>query len=440
MKKKRILAIIFAVILVATPLVGCGGDNGAGADGDGEATGNVELTFMGWEASPLETAAVEAGIAIFEEMNPGITVSYTPGLSGAEYNARLITMAASNTLPDIMFVASDNYRHFVDRGMLLDITDRFDAEFPLDDFIESSRNIMDIDGRIYGISSCTVSPIVYFNKDVFDEAGIPYPSSDPANAWTIDEFRDLARELTTDDVFGVYGMELHWLAINAFILSNGGERYNEDFTRSIMYSPETMEVLQMIKDIRVVDGSAPTDTTLEAVGMNPSQMLQTGRVAMLVDGSWALQELSQTDLNFGMAPLPHFGLVQTTGQAHLHAISANTEHPEEAWKFLTFLAGMEYQGELVRQGLWMPNRISMYEPDQVEQWYDESVHGDSIRYMLDYFKYAATDPSAIQRTAQASDIVQEELEMFFLDGADLRTALQNIDRRIDEAIEEAMRE
>jgi len=124
----------------------------------------------------------------------------------------------------------------------------------------------------------------------------------------------------------------------------------------------------------------------------------------------------------------------------LHAISANTEHPEEAWKFLTFLAGMEYQGELVRQGLWMPNRISMYEPDQVEQWYDESVHGDSIRYMLDYFKYAATDPSAIQRTAQASDIVQEELEMFFLDGADLRTALQNIDRRIDEAIEEAMRE
>ena len=442
MKKKRILAIIFAVVLVVTPLVGCGGDNGAGADGDGDggATGNVELTFMGWEASPLETAAVEAGIAIFEERNPGITVNYTPGLAGAEYNARLITMAASNTLPDVMFVGADTYRHFVDRDMLLDITEKFDAEFPLDDFIESSRNIMDIDGRIYGISSCTVSPIVYFNKDVFDEAGIPYPSSDPANAWTIDEFRDLARELTTDDVFGVYGMELHWLAINAFILSNGGERYNEDFTRSIMYSPQSMEVLQTIKDIRVVDGSAPTDTTLEAVGMNPSQMLQTGRVAMLVDGSWALQELSQTDLNFGMAPLPHFGLVQTTGQAHLHAISANTEHPEEAWKFLQFLAGMEYQGELVRQGLWMPNRISMYEPDQVEQWYDESVHGDSIRYMLDYFKYAATDPSALQRTAQASDIVQEELEMFFLDGADLSTALQNIDRRIDEAIEEAMRE
>ena len=439
MKKKRILAIIFSVVLVATPLIGCR-DDGGGAGGDGDAERNVELTFMGWEASPLETAAVEAGIAIFEERNPGITVSYTPGLSGAEYNARLITMAASNTLPDIMFVASDNYRHFVDRGMLLDITEKFDAEFPLDDFIESSRNIMDIDGRIYGISSCTVSPIVYFNKDVFDAAGIPYPSSDPAEAWTIDEFRDLARELTTDDVFGVYGMELHWLAINAFLLSNGGERYNEDFTRSLMYSPQNMEVLQTIKDIRVVDGSAPTDMTLEAVGMNPSQMLQTGRVAMLVDGSWALQELSQTDLNFGMAPLPHFGIVQTTGQAHLHAISANTEHPEEAWKFLQFLAGMEYQGELVRQGLWMPNRISMYEPEQVELWYDESVHGDSIRYMLDYFKYAATDPSAIQRTAMASDIVMEELQMFFLDGADLATALQNIDRRIDEAIEEAMRE
>ena len=440
MKTKKVLAVVLAVLLAASFLIGCGNNGNGAADGGngGGAVEEVELTFMGWEASPLETDAVREGIRIFEERNPGITVQYTPGLAGAEYNARLIAMAASNTLPDVMFVGADTYRTFVNRGMLLNITERFDAEFPLDDFIQSSREIMSIDGQIYGISSCTVSPIVYFNKDVFDAAGVPHPSSDPANAWTIDEFREVARQLTTDEIFGVYGMELHWLAINAFILSNGGRRYNDDFTQSLMYSPEAMEVLEIIRAIRVEDGSAPTQSTLEAVGMNPSQMLQTGRVAMLVDGSWALQELSQTDLNFGMAPLPHFGIVQTTGQAHLHAISANTDHPEAAWKFLQFLAGMEYQGELVRQGLWMPNRISMYDADQVELWYDYDVHGDSIRLMLDYFKNAATDPSALQKSAQASDIVMEELDMFFLEGADLRTALQNIDRRIDEVIQEVL--
>lgn len=446
-KLKQILAMVTALLMTAALVTGCGTSTGtasapvSGTDktsaAPADAGGKVELTFMGWEASPLETEAVKKGIQAFEAENPNIKVNYTPGLAGAEYNAKLLSAAAAGTLPDIMFVGADSYRTFVAKGALLDITEKFDANYPLDDFIESSRTIMQVDGKVYGVSSCTVSPIAYYNKDVFDAAGIAYPSADPKDSWTMDEFREVGKKLTTGDVYGIYGLEAVANTFNAQLLSNGGQRYNEDFTQSMVNSPEAKEVLETIKAIRVEDKSAPDAATLEAVGMSASQMLQTGKVAILIDGSWALQELAASGMNIGMAPLPAYGQVLTTGQAHLHCISATSAHKEEAWKFLQFLSGMEYQGALVKTGLWMPNRYSMYEADAVAQWYDEAVHGDSYKLMLDYFKNAVVDPSALQKTSQATDILVEETDMFFKQDQDIDKTLGNIDQRINQAIADA---
>lgn len=452
MKKRQIMAFVLAATMAATAVTGCGAPSRPDGSGDTGSTdsssdsgeeskdGVVQLTFMGWEASPLETQAVKDGIAAFEKENPNIKVNYTPGLAGSEYNAKLLSSAAAGSLPDVMFVSAESYRAIVSKGALWDITDQFDENYPLDDFIDSSRQIMEVDGHVYGISSCTVSPIVYYNKDVFDQKGIDYPSADPENCWTIDEFRDVAKKLTSDDIYGVYGLETVADTLNAQLLSNGGTRYNEDYTKSTMNSPENKEVFEIIKAIRTEDGSAPDASTLDAVGMSAKQMLQTGKVAMLVDGSWSLQELAASDMNIGMAPLHSYGKVLTTGQAHLHCIAETSKHKDEAWQFLQFLSGMDYQGALVKSGLWMPNRYSMYEDDAVAQWYDEKVHGDSYKKMLTYFRDAAVDPTALQLTSQARDIIAEETDMYFKQDQDIDTTLQNMDTRIDEAIQDALQQ
>ena len=113
MNKKRIsvvMATAMAASMAAVPMTASADDT-------------VELTFMGWEASPLETQAVQDGIAKFEEQYPNIKVNYTPGLAGSEYNAKLLSSAAAGSLPDVMFVASESYRNMVAKGALLDITD-----------------------------------------------------------------------------------------------------------------------------------------------------------------------------------------------------------------------------------------------------------------------------------------------------------------------------
>jgi len=395
------------------------------------------LSFMGWEASPLETQAVENGIAKFEELYPDIKVEYTPGLSGTEYVAKLLSTVAGNTTPDVFFIAAEDYRTFAEKGVLANITDRFSDEYSLDDFLPGVRDIMQIDGQVYGIQSCIVAPVIYYNKDVFDAAGIPYPSS--TEAMTYEEFRDLAKQLTVRDgdsvtMYGCYGLEQEWLTTYAFMLSNGVAPFTDDYWTSTFASDETAEVIEWIRDIRLVDGSAPSATTLENIGMSAAQMLQTGKVAMIITGTWAMQELAQMDFPVGTAPLPKFDEALTVSWAHLHAISAASPHQEEAWLFLQFLSGMDYQGALVADGLWLPNRISMYSDEAVAQWWSEDILGTEYLDMLDYFINSRVNPSALQKTNKCGTILNEEMQLYYEGEQDTQTTMTNIDERTNEAL------
>jgi multiple sugar transport system substrate-binding protein len=422
---KRVFVGITMVLSLAAFAFAGGGNQGAASSG-----GVVTLTFTGWEASPLETEAVKNGIAAFERANPGIKVSYTPTPQEG-YTAKMLAALSSNSAPDVFFTQSGDYRTFASRGVLLDITERFNANYPLDDFIDSSRTIMSIDNRIYGISSCSVSPIIYYNKAIFDKYNEHYPSSDPAKAWTIDEFRAVAKRLTRDGIYGCYGLESNGIPINVQVISGGGSQFSPDYNTSTYNSSATKRVLETIKSIRVDDKSMPAASTLENAGMNASQMLQTGKVAMLMDGSWALQQLSTLGFPVGIAPLPSYGRAVTTGQAHLHAIAKSSKHPEEAWKFLQFLSGMEYQGQLCKEGLWLPNRKSLWAdgPTGIDGWYDNARLGPYYRQMRDYLINVVVEPSAMQKAAICYDIISEEQDKFFKDNENVDTILTNIDRR-----------
>ncbi|HHV93870.1 MAG TPA: sugar ABC transporter substrate-binding protein, partial [Firmicutes bacterium] len=275
-----IMAMVLVSLLVLTPLAGA----------------KIKLQFMGWEASPFETQSVMKGLKLFMEQNPDIEVEYIAGRF-EEHHTKLLTMMAGGAAPDVFFLAAEPfYRDFQKRNVLYDITSFFDSEFELDDFIPIDQAKMLIDGHIYGISSCIVAPVLYYNMDLFDAAGIPYPPSHPDEMWSWDEFVAVAKKLTIKQgnrtvQFGAYGFENAppWIPM---IWSNEGEIFSEDYSRCVLAEDDNAkEVLRKILDLRVVHGASPDASYMENMGMSAAQMLQTGRVAMLADGSWALQEL-----------------------------------------------------------------------------------------------------------------------------------------------------
>ncbi|MBO1514569.1 ABC transporter substrate-binding protein [Metabacillus bambusae] len=435
MKKVHVILAFF--LLVSLVLSGCSSSNSNSTSDSGSDSDVVTLKFMGWEASPLETEAVKKGLKAFMDKNPNIKVEYTP-VPQTNYSSKLLTMLAGDAAPDVFFLNTEDYRTFQGKDVLLDLTEYFKAEYSLDDFIPSAAQVMEIDGVIAGVSSCTVSPVLYYNKDLFDKAGVPYPPSDPNNAWTWDEFVEVAKKLTIKDgdkveQYGVFGFENNYSTITEY-LSNGGNPFNEDLTSTTYQTPEVQEVLQSVLDLRENYGVAPEASVLEKVGMKASQMLQTGKIAMLAEGSWALQELASMNFPVGVAPLPKFKEAYTHGQAHVHSVSAKTKHPEEAWKLVSFLSSEEYQIDLISEGLWMPNRQSLYTEEGIAKWYNEEVHPEGFKEMVSYFKDAKVYPNALISNNKVNSIITEELDKFYYGGESVEVVTENIDRRSAEEL------
>jgi len=442
-----IVVVITSIVMVAmVALAGCKEETTEATTGEETetATEHVTLNFVGWEASPLETASVENGLEVFMAENPNITVEYNTIPSGGDYNSKILTMMMADTGPDVFFCNAYTYRSFIDGGYLLDITDNFNSVYNIDDYIPSSASIMSVDNKVYGISSCTVSPVIYYNKTVFDEAGLPYPPSDPDEAWTWDEFRDIAKQLTTVENgkttrFGVYGLENSYM-FSALIMANGGSYWNDNnnITSMAINSPETAEVMQAIYDLATIDGATTfVPEQMQEIGGTQSgtNLLKTGSIAMLVDGSWSLQELSKMDFDFGVAVLPKFEECKTHGQAHLHVASSQTEHPQEAWELVKFLSSDEYQLQNVKEGLWMPNQKKNYTEEGIAKWYDPNVHPEGFTDMVSYFENALVEPTAINSDLKADDIIIEEFGLFLTGEQSIEVTLQNIEDRGNEELD-----
>ncbi|WP_068620307.1 ABC transporter substrate-binding protein [Paenibacillus tuaregi] len=441
--KKWSVALV-SLMMLALTLTACGGNeanNAANAGNDGTASnkaGQVTLKFMGWEVSPLETQSVKNGLEQFMKENPNIKVEYTTIPGGTQYVAKMQAMVLGDEAPDVFFLQSDYYHDFVTRGSLLDITENVKKDGMDSDLIDSAVQLSTVDNKYYGIESCIVAPVLYYNKDIFDKAGVAYPPSDPSKAWTWNEFVNTAKKLTIKngdkvEQYGVYGMETYYNLI-AEIMSNGGNWFTSDLKSSAANTQEVKEVLQAVADLRKKDGVSPEGKLLTNSGMSPAQMLQTGKIAMLVDGSWALQELSKMNFKVGVGVLPKFDEAVTHGQAHLHVASANTKHPEEAWKLIKFLSSEEYQLQNVKAGLWLPNHKSLYTEEGIQKWLTAGVHPDGFKDLIPYFTSSKPYPYALLSSQRIQEDTTTELDKFFLSDQSLDQTVQNIETVVNKSL------
>ncbi|MBN1978324.1 MAG: sugar ABC transporter substrate-binding protein [Anaerolineae bacterium] len=344
----------------------------------------VEITFMGWGATE-EDEGVRAAIRTFEGAEPNIKVTWlhTPD----NYGEKLLAMLASGTPPDTAFDGSGGYQTDCRDGILLDITEQIKADPVIGAegyFIEPQETERcTYKGRWYGIGSCWVAPHMYYNADIFEAEGIDPPSSDPAEAWDWDTFVEVCRQLTVDangnhpgesgfDVNNVERWAVQWptwsIPLHAAIQSNGGQWIDPATGLLAIDQPEATEALQAIADLMLVHQVMPQNTAFEALGMSNTQMLENGRMAMAVDGSWALAWISKIEATLGTAVLPKMKAPATDMQAHLHVAYKETKHPEEAWRWLRFLATEFYQLQFCKMGLWLPSQTALMTEEGISRW------------------------------------------------------------------------
>ena len=318
----------------------------------------VKISFMGW-GGVAEDEGVKAAIEIFEEETPGIEVEWRHIPDAGEHGRVLLTDVAAGTAPDTSFILSDQYETLRQNGILLDITDQIELDPVLGQenyFIEPQESFRcaDENGRWHGIGSTWVAHHIYYNASAFEEMGIEPPGFQDDEIWGWDEFVDICKELTVDsngrhpddagfdsDDIQRFAVDwpLGWMSAGAAVHSNGGQLFNDEGLVALD-SPEALEALQRLSDLVHVHHVAPRSAALTDLGMNNTQMVDSGRLTMAIDGSWALSWMNPSLMSvpMGTGALPKMTQPASVMQAHFHAALASTDHPEEAWQWIRFLA------------------------------------------------------------------------------------------------------
>ncbi|HEX2907323.1 MAG TPA: sugar ABC transporter substrate-binding protein [Phototrophicaceae bacterium] len=365
----------------------------------------TNIVFGGWGAT-AEDNGVQAAIAEFEKLNSDIKVQWQLTPQAADYMQQLLTNVAAGTAPDASFITSDAYETLASGGQLLDITDQITSDPELGQadyfFPQEAVRCADDDGRWHGIGSTWVAAQTYYNADLFDKAGITPPGFKDEELWNWDTFIENAKQLTVDangrhpddagfDPDNIQQWAVDWPLGNFVIpvgavYSNGGEWIKDG--KVVLDSPEAMEALQKLADLVYVHHVAPRTAAMSDLGMTNTQMVDSGRLAMAIDGSWALSWMNpstMTNVKLGTGAIPYLKKPADYMQAHFHSVLSSSQHPEEAWKFVRFLATPFYTLSFMKIGLWLPSQMAQVTPDGLKTWLTEGVHpANYADFVTDY--------------------------------------------------------
>lgn len=330
MKFSRKMMLVTTGIVAAGLLGACGSNDEASGSGD-----QVTISYASWDTE--QAVGLRVMLDEFEKENPNIKVEMetTPW---DQYWVKLEAATTGGDMPDVVTMHSSESYKYMSQDVLMGLNDLIDEnDIDMNNFTEGLTDFYTLDDELYAIPKDASVVGLWYNKEIFDNAGVAYPDE----TWTWDTLREAAIELTDEDA-GIYGFASHMGTETGywpFIYQNGGEVFSDNNTKSGFNTPEVQEALAYYRDIALVDHASPTVQELQ--DPNPVSRFQSGRIAMLVEGNWQAPGFLKNDYlveNAGVAVLPKGKVNATITNGLGWAASANTKHPEEVKKLMVFLA------------------------------------------------------------------------------------------------------
>lgn len=326
-------------------------------------TVELRLTFWG-DLADMPTWSW--GLDQFSQEHPEITINWENTPWG-EYWTKLQTEVAGGTTPDVVGMVSMYSQQYIQQGTLLPL-DEYIAREPdvdVDDFWPLIMNAYSWEGKKYAFPYDLSTILLMYNKKMFDEAGVPYPTGD----WTWDQFVDACTKLTQDtngdgnpDTFGWLLPSFDW-TIDVPLSTNNARFIEEDGSTCVIDTPEAIETIQWLADLRNVHHVVPT---IAEQGDVP--LFETGRAGMTWGNPEFVQVLTsrvgppRDNPNFpwDVALFPMKAQNGNSTQGGSFAIGGSTEHPEEAWTFVKFYTSAPILKEMVGiPSRGIPGRMSV---------------------------------------------------------------------------------
>ena len=271
--KKNYLILLVSLLLAVTMIV------------PAMAQDDIELR---WRTRPDNQAAIDVYTNASETIDEGwdgVGLVYEPGGSEtASYQDVLLSELDAGTAPDVFWIPGTDVARFAEAGVILNLADvaAADENFSVDDFYEGPMGFLttpidDMDA-LWGLPRDVSAFAIYYNADLFDEAGLEYPGE---GDWTWDEFLEASEEISNlgDDIVG-FGMNAWWANWGYFVNAAGSGFFNEDYNACGLNNDATVEGLSTAKMLFDEGWAIPWGTDSEPPFL-------AGNVGMFMNGRWA---------------------------------------------------------------------------------------------------------------------------------------------------------
>lgn len=346
MKLKQLILALFTILLLAA----CQEEKN-------------EISFMVF-GDPAEIAAYQSLVDAFQANHSQIQVTLRPIADQADYRRQLATEYAAGAPPDVFLLDFRRFPAFASSGGL-EAVESYLADSDLiqeSDFAQSALEAFQWAGQLVCLPQNVSSLVIYYNQDLFDAAGVGYPSA----GWRWADFLAAAQALTKDndgdgqiDQYGA-GITPNLVRMAPFVWQNGGQLVDDPAnpTRLTMDAPATLEAFQWFVNLQVSEHVVP-DAVAEEVRDSESRFLD-GTLAMYFNSRRGVPNYRTINtFVWDVGPIP-VG-VNTVGMLHSDAfcIAAKTEAKEDAWAFVEFANSVAGQTLLTSSGRTVPSLLSV---------------------------------------------------------------------------------
>lgn len=327
--------------VIALALSACSGPQGAT-----ELNTEAPVTLTWWTGQNDDAAKLLGDLAAeFEKEHPNVTIDASSGASSTEELIQKLSAGfAGNSYPNISYAFGSWASELESSGRTLDIREQVsDPAVGWDEFSEAARATAQPTGeKIIGFPALVDNISLFYNKTVFDAAGVAYPT----DRWTWDDFRKAAAALTNPATetygyaYSVSGSEETTWQFWPHLWQNGGEILTDDKKKAAFDSDAGVNALEFLRGMAVDDHSVYLDQT----DTKFAQLFAANRIGMMTSGPWQLSDLKTAKTDYGVTVLPGTnGDHQTVSGPDLWALFDTGDVNENYWsyKFIEWLTASE---------------------------------------------------------------------------------------------------
>jgi multiple sugar transport system substrate-binding protein len=336
------LCMLFAVLLSA-----CGGGEAASS---GNANQPVTLRYMIWDQN--QAPAMQQIVTEFRKTHPNINVKVEVTPSD-QYWTKLETAVTGGSAGDVFWMNGPHIVRYASNDVILPIDDQISADkIDLKNYPDALVSLYTVNGKHYALPKDFDTIGLWYNKQLFDAAGVKYPDE----SWNWQTLRDAAKKLT-NPAKGVWGIAAPLSDQEGFyntIPQNGGYVISDDKKSSGFDKPETVGGIKFWTDL-IQDKSSPS--LAQMTDTAPASMFESGKVAMMYAGSWRAIEFAQNEYTkdkVDVSVLPQGKERATVIHGLGNVIYANTKYPKESWEFVKFLGSKEAADIQAKTGTVIP--------------------------------------------------------------------------------------